>query len=990
VYARRYSALGNPLGNEFRVNQTTAGDQIRAAVSSDADGDFVIAWAGNGPGDNIGVFARRYDEDTRANVAGPVVAGVGPAGPRPLPDRQIRPGDRLVAGPTGFTFSYGSVLDFNTITLFDTYRVLRDGVDITAQVLGSVDTFSDGTLILSGVSFTGPLADGNYQLILRDTVTGPGGVKLDGNFDGTPGGDFVLAFSVVTPVPYLERPVNVTTAGNQLSLTRKAVASAADGRHVVVWQGNGPGDADGVFARLFNADGTPATGEFRVNQFTTGRQFSAAVGVDADGDFVVAWQSRGQDGDGYGVYARRYDAAGFPLGDEFLVNETTAGNQALPVVGVDADGGFVVAWSSGQDGDESGVYARRFAAAGTALTGEFLVNETTAGNQYILAVAADADGDFVIAWESAGQDGDGYGVYARRYDAAGTPVGGEFRVNQTTAGSQAGAAVGVDADGDFVIAWSSDGQDGGGYGVYARRYDAAGTALTGEFLVNETTAGSQAAPAVGVDADGDFVIAWSSDGQDGGGYGVYARRYSAAGTPVGGEFLVNQTTAGSQAGAAVGVDADGDFVVVWRSNGQDGDGYGVYARRFAANTAPTVAAPVPDQTRPANAPAFPLDVSTNFTDLQQGGVGLTYTVTGNTNPALVTAGFAGGTLTPVAGQSGTATITVTATDAGGLAVADTFTVTVLPTLALAGGPVPEFRAAGAVAGTLSGVGTGPLTFALAPGEGSADNGAFTIAGGTQLVTAGVFDFAAKASYSVRVRVTDGAGGSAEQTFTVAVADDPAFAKAGRTLAVTGGAGADDFIFAAGVATHGVLLNGVVRTVVAADVDVVAFDGGGGANTAVLYGRGAGNVAALAPNFGTLTGPGFQVQAARAGIMGVVAGGAGGTATLAGTAGQDTLGAAPTFATLAGAGYSNTVAGFAGVAAFSNGGADDVAFLAGTDGADTLAATPTFATLSGAGFSNTAAGFAGVGPRSATGASTRPSSPGRPGPTTSSGRTLMPG
>ena len=33
---------------------------------------------------------------------------------------------------------------------------------------------------------------------------------------------------------------------------------------------------------------------------------------------------------------------------------------------------------------------------------------------------------------------------------------------------------------------------------------------------------------------GDFVIAWESDLQDGGGSGVYAQRYSATGLPVGG------------------------------------------------------------------------------------------------------------------------------------------------------------------------------------------------------------------------------------------------------------------------------------------------------------------------------------------------------------------------------------------------------------------------------------------------------------------------
>ncbi|HUQ72267.1 MAG TPA: hypothetical protein VM165_22265, partial [Planctomycetaceae bacterium] len=49
--------------------------------------------------------------------------------------------------------------------------------------------------------------------------------------------------------------------------------------------------------------------------------------------------------------------------------------------------------------------------------------------------------------------------------------------------------------------------------------------------------------------------------------------------PVDPEFRVNTYTTGVQSGAAVAVDGDGDFVVVWTSNGQDGSSVGVYAQR---------------------------------------------------------------------------------------------------------------------------------------------------------------------------------------------------------------------------------------------------------------------------------------------------------------------------------------------------------------------------------------------------------------------------
>src|SRR2546428_713996 len=124
------------------------------------------------------------------------------------------------------------------------------------------------------------------------------------------------------------------------------------------------------------------------------------------------------------------------------------------------------------------------------------------------------------------------------------PAGPEFRVNTTTANDELGASVAVDADGDFVVAWESRGEYSPSYGIYARRYDAAGVAQGDEFRANTVTAGDQHNPSVASDAAGDFVVAWQSYGQDGSKYGIYAKRYSAAGAAQGGEFRVNTTTDG--------------------------------------------------------------------------------------------------------------------------------------------------------------------------------------------------------------------------------------------------------------------------------------------------------------------------------------------------------------------------------------------------------------------------------------------------------------
>ena len=71
------------------------------------------------------------------------------------------------------------------------------------------------------------------------------------------------------------------------------------------------------------------------------------VAMDLAGDFAVTWQSYGQDGSGYGVYARRYNAAGAAQGNEFLVNTLITGNwQKTPDIGMDGNGDFIITWSS--------------------------------------------------------------------------------------------------------------------------------------------------------------------------------------------------------------------------------------------------------------------------------------------------------------------------------------------------------------------------------------------------------------------------------------------------------------------------------------------------------------------------------------------------------------------------------------------------------------------------------------------------------------------
>lgn len=225
------------------------------------------------------------------------------------------------------------------------------------------------------------------------------------------------------------------------------------------------------------------------------------------------------------------------------------------------------------------------------LTGDIQVNTTTVDIQRYANVTALNDGGFLVTWTSFGQDGDSAGVYAQRYSATGTAVGGEFRVNTTTASRQMHSTVTALNDGGFLVTWDSFGQDGNDTGIYAQRYNAAGSAVGGEFRVNATTANNQYHSASAALDDGGFIVTWTSFAQDGNNGGIYAQRYNAAGATVGGEFRVNTQTVFEQDFSSVAALNDGGFLVTWASVGQDGPSWAFMrsatmrpARQLAVNS----------------------------------------------------------------------------------------------------------------------------------------------------------------------------------------------------------------------------------------------------------------------------------------------------------------------------------------------------------------------------------------------------------------------
>ena len=327
---------------------------------------------------------------------------------------------------------------------------------------------------------------------------------------------------------------------------------------------------------------TPPFGaEFQVNEYTTNSQDFPSIGAGGvTGSFVVSWRSGLQDGDKGGIFARRFNALIPGLAAELPVNAATTGEQNDPIVGVAANDNFVIVWDSdGVGGFDARASCQRFSGGGSTIGASFDANGTNGTNvsQVFPSLAVDATGDFVVVWDGSS------GIHGQRYDASGAAAGENFLANTyLSPNTQIGPDVAMNADGRFVVVWSSFYQLGlaAKLDVFGQVFDAAGKKIGSEIQINTYTTGAQGVPRVAIHKGGDFVVVWHSAAQDGSDYGVFGQRFNSAGEKVGPEFPVNSSTAGPQYDASVAAEPDGGFVVVWQSKDQDGSDFGVFGQRF--------------------------------------------------------------------------------------------------------------------------------------------------------------------------------------------------------------------------------------------------------------------------------------------------------------------------------------------------------------------------------------------------------------------------
>jgi len=282
----------------------------------------------------------------------------------------------------------------------------------------------------------------------------------------------------------------------------------------------------------------------------------------------------------------------------FQVNSITTGDQRHPSVAAQSDGTLLVVWTdasaTGSDTSGTTVRLRRFDIHGKALdAAEVVLPTTTSNDQRDPDVAVNAQDQALVVWTDWSNPGNTE-VRARLVTKAGAPSGSDFLVNSTTTGPQAAPAVCATPDGGYAVVYNDTSIGGSSHGtdVRMRTVSAAGQPTGSDKQVNTSNQGDQMWPDVAAAPGGNLLLVWQSwssadKESSANGIGIAGRIFSASGSAVTLEEIYNAVGKGDQENPQVAFDAaSGQFVVVWEDDSKQGaDSDGFSIRMRQVSTA---------------------------------------------------------------------------------------------------------------------------------------------------------------------------------------------------------------------------------------------------------------------------------------------------------------------------------------------------------------------------------------------------------------------
>jgi hypothetical protein len=527
IHGQLFTSNGNKIEDQFLINTDSYDTKERPSVAALSSNQFAVCWGSNlQDGSGYGVYGQIFSYTSQLTST-----------PNPTSTQALTPILTPAQSPTSiYTSSPLPSQIGNAFQISENlYVPASGGRDIcNYQIPQSVLTLSDGNLLVTWdiqTSSDFEVMRGPYAQKLS-----PAGSKIDNEFlfnnvSNTfydiaviSNENLVAAYSATVNSRYdIIQAQRFTSTGNKVGnafqvytntigmQSRTAVATTSNGNFMVVWDKLLPTDkisSKGVYGRIFNSDGAPVSGEFKINQRAAASAYEF-IGHPRlyslqNGNFMAVWNDFTFLPTGYSEDAQIFSATGSKIGSIFTLysyayDEIFKSRSNIAILN---NGNFVAVWEfcppvksasmicdpldpNGPDGSGCGIFGQLFTSTGDIASEEFQMNTYSKGTQISSKVATLSNGNFIVVWrsyfadtaktcENLALDYESYGsaLYGQTFLSNGTKRGNEFQIH--TFGENNNPDVHIEPldNNNVAVIWSGSIENCTKYGVFGTIFDA--------------------------------------------------------------------------------------------------------------------------------------------------------------------------------------------------------------------------------------------------------------------------------------------------------------------------------------------------------------------------------------------------------------------------------------------------------------------------------------------------------------------------------------
>ena len=388
-------------------------------------------------------------------------------------------------------------------------------------------------------------------------------------------GDF-LNFKIYDPSGNLitfKENVITTVAG---TMGKSYVIPLMTNRFVIIWIDN----SRGLAAQIFNNDGTSFTSTFSIlSNFFNNDYGSFGATVIGSSKFIVTYSTGiNSISQNFQLFAQIFLNDGTKSGEEFKITNNCNCKQQYPSISTLGNGKIIITWIEGITR-----YGRILEGNGSKFGSNFIIDSLTSyspafSNLYVPLGITTLENDYFAIFNN---------VNVQIFSYLGEPIFLDISIRKQDYDNNIyttheNVAIVLTTEKKLLTSYVE------GYSVkvaliamkpsiFYNPFQRQGS----EFIINTYVSSDQIYPRSCILSNDNILIVWQSNNQDSDSYGIFARILNEKGEKIGEEFQVNTYIKSSQSKPALAADHQkGGFIIIWLSAGQNNGATGCYGQYF--------------------------------------------------------------------------------------------------------------------------------------------------------------------------------------------------------------------------------------------------------------------------------------------------------------------------------------------------------------------------------------------------------------------------